>query len=105
MATTQRITIDAVPAVNVTVGLVGQEYIIPVPKTTLGLIVAERMQAAKDDPTKLMDELKSWVMSTFGPKQGKKVWDRLFDPNDQLDINHISDLLTKLTEVGANPTT
>jgi hypothetical protein len=105
MATTQRIVIEAVPAVNVTVGLVGQEYVIPVPKTTLGLIVAERMQAAKDDPSKLMDELKSWVFSTFGKKQGQKVWDRLFDADDPLDIQHISDLLNKLTELGANPTT
>ena len=105
MATTQRIVIEAVPAVNVTVGLIGQEYVIPVPKTTLGLIVAERMQAAKDDPTVLMKELKSWVMSTFGKKQGEKVWARLFDPNDQLDIQHISDLLNQLTELGVNPTT
>ena len=105
MATTQRLVIEATPAVTVTVSLVGVEYVIPVPKTTLGLIVAERMQAAKDDPTRLMEELKSWVVSTFGKKQGQKVWDRLFDPEDQLDISHVSDLLRQLTEVGVNPTT
>lgn len=105
MAQTKRIVIEASPPVNVTVHLVGEEYVIPVPKTTIGLIVAERMQAAKEDPERLMVELKDWVTSTFGKKQGKKVWDRLFDPDDLLDIDHISDLLGQLTEAGVNPTT
>lgn len=105
MAVTQRISISARPAVNVTVDLLGTEYVIPAPKTTIGLIMAERMQAAKDDPSQLMVELKDWVESTFGKKQGDKVWARLFDPKDPLDIPDVADLITQLTEVGANPTT
>ena len=105
MATTKRIVIEARPAVNVTVDLIGTEYVIPAPKTTVGLIVAERMQAANDDPKILMAELKDWIESTFGEKHTEKIWARLFDPKDPLDIPDIANLIQQLTEVGVNPTT
>lgn len=105
MAQTKRLVIEAQPATTVTVDLVGKEYVIDAPKTTSGLIVAERMQEAKDDPQLLMVELRNWVDATFGEKQGAKVWARLFDPKDQLDIPHISELIQQLTEAGTNPIT
>lgn len=105
MAQTQRIVISARPAVNVTVDLIGTEYVIPAPKTTVGLIIAERMQAANDDPKILMAELKDWIEGTFGEKHVEEIWARLFDPKDPLDIPDVADLIRQLSELGANPTT
>jgi hypothetical protein len=99
------ITISATVPKKVKVTLIGVEYKIAVPKTTAGIIVAQQIQAAGEDVDLLMDEVKEWVMDTFGDTQGEAVWKRLFDPKDELDIPHITQLIVKLVEVATNPTT
>lgn len=99
------ITISATVPKKVKVTLVGVEYKIDIPKTTAGIIVAQQIQAAGDNVDLLVDEVKEWIIDTFGETQGEAVWLRLFDPKDQLDIPHITQLIIKLVEVATNPTT
>lgn len=106
MPTTKRIVIAPRVSEQITVDLAGKEYVVTTPKATLGLIMAERMQSAGDDSGKIMEELHGWVDATFGPKQSPKVWARLLDPADDVDLNQIVELVQKLTEVATpNPTT
>lgn len=106
MPTTKRITIAPRTIDQVTIDLAGKEYVIPLPKATLGLLMATRMQDAGEDSKKILEELRAWLDAAFGPKQAAKVWDRLMDPDDDVDVAQMVDLIQKLTEVATpNPTT
>jgi hypothetical protein len=104
--TTKRIVIAPRLVEQIAVDLAGEEYVIATPKATLGLLMADQMQAAGGDSGKILAQLQEWILATFGPKQGKKVWARLTDPADDLDIPQVVDLITQITEVATpNPTT
>jgi hypothetical protein len=104
--TTKRISIAPRLVEQITVDLAGKEYVVPTPKAALGLMMAERMSGAGDDGTKILTELQTWIMASFGPKQGPKVYARLADPEDDLDVAQIVELIQKLTEASTpNPTT
>lgn len=106
MPTTKRITIAPRTVDQITVDLAGKEYIIDTPKASIGLMMAESMQSAGSDSQKVVEQLKTWVTTTFGTKQGTKVWARLADPEDPIDIPQIVELIQQITEVATpNPTT
>lgn len=102
----KRIVIAATPREPISVDLIGTEYLVTPPKTTVAIALAERVQAAGQDIKVVREETDLWVNLAFGAKQGKKVIARLDDPEDDLDIPHIMDLMQKLAEAGTeNPTT
>lgn len=101
-----RIVIVAQETDPITLELIGVEYLVNPPKSTIAIALAERVAAAGENPTVLMDELRQWIGYAFGPKQARKVIARLADPEDKLDVQHIMELMTKLAEAGtANPST
>lgn len=102
----RRIVIAANPVEPITVELIGKEYIVEPPKAVLGVLMAQRLEQAGDDVDKVFEELGGWLTAAMGEKQSKKVMERLRDPDDKLDIPHISSLMRQLTEeVAGNPTT
>lgn len=102
---TKRISISATPREPITLDLIGVEYLVSPPKSTVAIALAERAQGAGNDPAALLAELKTWVKAAFGTKQATSVIKRLDDPSDDLDLPHILDLMTQLVEIGTpNPT-
>lgn len=100
-----RIVIDAEPREAIPVSLVGEEYLVTPPKSTLALKLAARAKEAGEDGEKIRAELDSWVLMAFGKKQSAKIQDRLDDAEDDLDLPHIMSLMQKLAEaVTPDPT-
>jgi hypothetical protein len=100
-----RIVIDAEPRDPFPVSLVGQEYLVTPPKSTIALKLAERAKAAGEDPGKVREELDGWVLLAFGKKQAAKVQARLDDAEDDLDLPHIMTLMQKLAEAATGDPT
>ncbi len=103
----KRIEIAAQPRENITVSLVGVEYVITPPKGSLGLRLAKKAKEAENekDNISMWDEIMGWVRAGFGAKQTKKIQERLDDPDDDLDIEHITTLMEKIIEATTdNPT-
>lgn len=106
MTTTKNITISANPREKITVSLVGKNYMIKPPKGSMALQMARRAMAADDDPEKTWEAIAQWITMAFGKKEGDAVTKRLNDPEDDLDIIHISELISKVAELATgNPTT
>jgi len=100
-----RIIIEAEPREPFPVSLVGEEYLVTPPKSTIALALAARAKAAGEDPEKVREELDGWVLIAFGKKQAVKVQARLGDADDDLDLPHIMTLMQKLAEaVTPDPT-
>lgn len=93
---TDRIVINAKPRKPATVSLVDEEYLVTPPKSTIALALAARAKAAGDDGEKVRAELDGWVGLAFGKKQAAKVQARLDDPDDDLDLPHIMELMQAL---------
>lgn len=94
-----RIVINAAEREEHTVSLVGVEYLVKAPKSTIALALAQRFSQAGEDVSKLVVELDIWIVAAFGKKQAAKVKSRLDDPSDELDIPQIVELMQKLVEV------
>lgn len=104
--TQKRIVIAATPREPISVELVGTEYLVTPPKSTIAIALAERVQSAGQDISVLRKETDHWVTLAFGKKQATKVIARLDDGEDDLDIEHIMQLMQKLAEAGTpDPTT
>ena len=100
-----RIVIDAEPREAFPVSLVGEEYLVTPPKSTIALALAARAKEAGEDAAKVREELDGWVRIAFGAKQAKKVQERLDDADDDLDLPHIMTLMQRLAEaVTPDPT-
>lgn len=100
-----RIVIDAEPREAFPVSLVGVEYLVTPPKSTIALALAARAKEAGSDGEKVREELDGWVRIAFGKKQAAKVIERLDDADDDLDLPHIMTLMQKLAEaVTPDPT-
>lgn len=99
------IVIDAEPVETMDVKLVGVDYKIKPPKTSMLMEVTDKMQGkAEEDITS--DDLYRFVDLMFTKTDATKVKKRLTDPKDDLDIDHVMTLLDKLMEaVQPNPTT
>ncbi len=103
----RRISIAAAPREDITVDLVGKEYLVKPPKAMLGLAIAEAGKNAAEDPNAIVHAMHDWIISAFGPKEGKKVIARLNAADDDLDLPEIMELMQKLTgdEGTPDPTT
>jgi hypothetical protein len=102
--TPNRISISAPPRDSVSVDLVGTEYLVKPPKSTIAIAFAERVKTAGDDPGALMREVEGYIVIAFGKAQATKVMKRLQDDGDDLDIPQIIELIQKLAEVATpNP--
>lgn len=102
--TAARIIIAAKPRKPISVDFVGVEYFVTPPKSALAIALAERAHKADSNPGALMSELENWVRIAFGKNQGGKVLARLQDPEDDLDMPDIMELIQKLSEaVTPNP--
>ena len=104
---TRRIQILAKPAQQITVDLIGKEYLVKPPKATLGLAIAEAgNNTATGGVTNMLDRVNDWIIAAFGEKNGKAVIARLNNPKDDLDLPHVMELMRQLTEeVTGDPTT
>lgn len=104
--TANRIVIDAEPRKAFPVQLVGEEYLVTPPKSTVALALARKAKEAGDDAAVVEKELHNWVRIAFGKKQAVKVIARLADGDDDLDLPHIMQLMQKLAEAATgDPTT
>jgi hypothetical protein len=102
------IKIEATPRQTISIDLLGVEYVIVAPKAALALKLSVRSKQATNgqDPTLMVEALYEWLDVAFGKEKAGEVRDRLDDPADLLDIEHLSILMQKVTEVGSgNPTT
>lgn len=95
---TRRITVDVKPSEPITLALGDKEYIVRPPKSTIAMAMVERFQDAGEDASAIRDEIDRWIGVAFGKKQGAKVRERLDNPEDDLDLPHIVDAMTKLAE-------
>lgn len=102
--------INAKPKEPINLKLVGKEYRVFPPKTIQSLLLAQAGRGSKkdgsdSDPMKMYDEVKKWITMAFGRKEAPKVIARMEDPNDELDLDHIMELMEKLMEQSTgNPT-
>lgn len=99
------IVIASKPRELIPISLVGVDYQITPPKAALALKMAVQGKTAGDDPSAMIDTLYEWIDLAFGD-QAEKVKTRLESPKDDLDIDHISELMGAVIEkVSGNPTT
>lgn len=121
------IEIEADDVELIPVKLVGVEYLVNPPKTSLTMGMARSFsgieikkapkgasQAEKDEiqkktkkaSDKAQKAIDVWVLQAFGRETADKIQKRLMDPEDRLDTKHLMDLMTKLGELETgNPTT
>lgn len=101
-----QIVIEATPRKSYDVSLVGIDYKLTPPKSALALKMANQTRNGADGATDVVDSIYTWVRSAFGPTQSKAIIKRLDDPEDLLDIEHLTQLMQKVMEVmTASPTT
>lgn len=110
----KRIVIEAPEREENTVQLVGREYLVVSPKSSIAMKLSQQFNRPQDDISKLPEEeqtrikaersaeqlegLHSFVLASFGKKQGKDVLARLEDPDDALDYPQITELIGALFE-------
>jgi hypothetical protein len=102
-----RIEIDYVPVEPMTVRLIGVEYILNPPKAAFGVALAERAAAMDRDKDGMLmwAEIWQWVERAAGKKQSRAIKARLDDPDDNLDIKHVTELMKRvMAEASKNPT-
>lgn len=109
---------------QLTVNLVGVHYQVFIPKTASALELArtvrnyeskkkgdKRTQGARtDEALVMMGALDRWIDSAFTEDDAEDIRTRLKDPREELDYDHISELMEKVTtysteEETGNPTT
>jgi len=101
------IIVEASPRPRYTVQLVGVEYALSPPKSALSMKLAVRSKQSQEssDPTLMLDTLREWVVSAFGDEVGAVVLARLDDKDDEMDLDHLSELMRKVSEAATgNPT-
>jgi hypothetical protein len=102
---TPSITIDAEPKKKVNIKLIGQNYSVNMPKASLAIRITQQARSA-DQGEKAFESLNTWMDAAFGARQVAAVRKRLDDPDDDLDLDHIMQLMNALLEAGSgNPTT
>ena len=90
---------------TLTVDLVGVEYKARVPKAAIALVLAKDIQSAGDDPEALQTSLARWTRVLFGKETGNEVMARLRDPEDNVDIDDLAEVIKAVMEANGNPTT
>lgn len=100
------ITINADAPNLIPVDLVGVHYLVKAPKAVVAIKIGMRAKELQDeDPEELLKLLGEWVSMAFSKKDAAAVMKRLGDQDDDLDLNHIVQLVEAVIEVGSgNPT-
>lgn len=100
------ITITAEPRKRIHVDLVGVGYDIVVPKAGFAMAMAQRARSGDDDAAlSTLNDINEWMRRAFRDR-ADEVFARLDDDDDDLDIQHITQLMQKSVEAGSdNPTT
>lgn len=100
---------DAHAVELIQVRLVGVEYQMPQPKSGSLINMARKAKTAEDsnDQGAMLDIILEWVVAAFGREQGNHIIERLNDPLDPLDLEHITKLMSKVlgSSGGDNPST
>lgn len=100
---------DAHAVELIQVRLVGVEYQMPQPKSGSLINMARKAKTAEDsnDQGAMLDIVLDWVVAAFGREQGNHIIERLNDPLDPLDLEHITKLMRKVlgSSGGDNPST
>lgn len=105
MSNMAKINITAEEREVIDVTLVGVDYAIIPPKSALALKVAKQAKKAGDDPDQAFDALRMWLEMSAGKESADSIMGRLEDTDDLLDVSHISQLISAVTEaVAENPT-
>lgn len=100
------ITIPGKTRKSIDIELVGTEYTVRPPKASVAVFLSQALKDAGEDAEKLLDGLEKWNLVLFGKEIGPKVTERLKDPDDDLDIPDVVDLISAVLETsGENPTT
>lgn len=97
--------VESTPRKGIPVNLVGVDYTVRKPKAALGLRLAVAGKKADEDPENMMKAMDTLVLMVFGKKDAKAVDARLSDPEDDLDFEHLVELVQALGATGENPTT
>lgn len=93
-----QIVIEASPRKTYEVSLVGVDYTLTPPKSALALRMANQARSGADGASEVVDSIYSWVRSAFGADQYDGIVARLEDPDDLLDIEHLTQLMQKVME-------
>jgi len=100
---------DAHPVELIQVRLVGVDYQMPQPKSGALINMARKAKSAETDKDQsaMLDIVLDWVTAAFGKEQGNHIIERLNDPLDPIDIEHITKLMGKVLNAtgGDNPST
>ena len=100
------ITIPGKTRKSLDIELVGTEYTVRPPKASVAVFLSQALKDAGEDAEKLLDGLEKWNLVLFGKEIGPKVTERLKDPDDDLDIPDVVELISAVMETsGENPTT
>ena len=100
------ITIPGKTRKSIDIELVGTEYTVRPPKASVAVFLSQALKDAGEDAEKLLDGLEKWNLVLFGKEIGPKVTGRLKDPDDDLDIPDVVELISAVMETsGENPTT
>jgi len=100
------ITIPGKTRKSIDIELVGTEYTVRPPKASVAVFLSQALNDAGEDAEKLLDGLEKWNLVLFGKEIGPKVTERLKDPDDDLDIPDVVELISAVMETsGENPTT
>lgn len=100
------ITIPGKPRKSITVDLVGTEYKVRPPKSSVAIFLSKALKDADEDYEKILDGMSKWCHVLFGKETGAEVVKRLKNPSDNLDISDMTDLISAvMKEAGDNPPT
>lgn len=100
------ITIPGKTRKSIDIELVGTGYTVRPPKASVAVFLSQALKDAGEDAEKLLDGLEKWNLVLFGKEIGPKVTERLKDPDDDLDIPDVVELISAVMETsGENPTT
>ena len=100
------ITIPGKTRKSIDIELVGTAYTVRPPKASVAVFLSQALKDAGEDAEKLLDGLEKWNLVLFGKEIGPKVTERLKDPDDDLDIPDVVELISAVMEAsGENPTT
>ena len=100
---------DAHAVELIPVRLVGVDYQMPQPKSGALINMARKAKQAESDKDQsaMLDIVLDWARAAFGKDHGEHIIERLNNPLDPLDIEHITKLMGKVlgSSGGDNPST
>lgn len=100
------ITIPGKTRKSITVDLVGTEYKVRPPKSSVAIFLSQALKDSDEDAEKIMGGMVKWCRVLFGKETGDEVIARLKNPVDNLDISDLTELISAvMEEAGENPPT